>query len=1310
MVKRKKMKKILIFLLFCSVAFAENPYRVFNNFNAGELSPLLNARDDLAKYQSGCQIMENMIPLPQGGATKRPGTKYIAEVKTSSLATRILPFEFSTSQSYILELGNQYMRFFADGAAVNTGDGTGKVSATHLTAHWCLDDEEGATVLDTTTSHNGTLKAADDTATNTSTVTDTGKVDTGSFDLDAAYTVEVADAATLSFTDDSDDTTFSLACWAYITQADLQVLISKWRDSNATREWRLSLTKERKLQLHLADTSADLSGERVAQWYLNDDAADTHVDDVSTNHDGVSEVSNTEDITATGKINACFDFGGAESVEVADNAALSFIEGTNGDFSIATWVAVNTTTGNYQWILSKADHEAGSFDREWELYLDTNNRLVMRLWDESEDILIRVVTDDALVTGWRFVVATYEGQHASWAKETAANYMTLYVDGAAVNSTKTNNASYVKMEAGGSKLCMGASHRSVSGNQNFWADKMDNIVLFNVTLTAANVSALYNSGVGTETMGAAEPFAISDDAISLGWHFLVSTYSAPADETTAADGIILYVDGAVVDFTATNDADYTAMQNAAEEVRIGSQRNSGDTASEKIWADKMDEVAIFSDVLTASEIATLYNEVPYEVETPYLTADLFEIKYEQSADVLYLAHPDYETRKVSRLAETLWTVTAIDIDDGPFRTQNSDVADFIAASATTGSVTLTATGCTPFEIGTTVGHEPTGAEATDKSQTGALFKLVHPLDTLEYSETLADNYTHSQVENTSWMDCGTLYEGAGWTLTTLGTWTGTLEIERNYTIGAAHGADGWESVFAFASTDDRNVSTSGTAAAPSAGTSETKGTEADGSADYRAILTASGDAAESCKVYFATDQTEVVGIVEITSVVSSTSALGTVVQTLGSTDATHKWSEGSWSNYRGWPRTVTFFEDRLCFGGNTSQPDTIWASVTRDYDNMTEGADDDDALLFTLSSRQVNVIEWIIGKDKLLIGTSGAEWTMEGGTDEPLTPSNILVKQHSTYGSANLQATLANESVLFFQRGEEKMRELAYSWELDSYVAPDMTILANLVTDGGITETAFQKTPDSILWCVRGDGEMPIFSYERKENITAWSRMITEDGASDSDFESIARISGDPEDEIWVIVERYINSGTVRYIEQFQPRDFGSDAEDALYVDCSVTYDSASASSAMTGLTHLVGETVSVLADGVVFDDAVVSGTGTITLKSGGTTTTANTVQMGLPYEVHLQTMPLSWVGGVTIQGRMKRIGEVVANWYKSGDFYLGKDVINKGLYSIDGQTTSQDRKTFPPGYDRDVAVYIYQKSPEPLTLLGIATEFEVLQ
>jgi hypothetical protein len=539
------------------------------------------------------------------------------------------------------------------------------------------------------------------------------------------------------------------------------------------------------------------------------------------------------------------------------------------------------------------------------------------------------------------------------------------------------------------------------------------------------------------------------------------------------------------------------------------------------------------------------------------------------------------------------------------------------------------------------------------------------------------------------MDCGTVYEGSTWYVTTLGTWTGVLEIQRNYTIGAAHDASGWETATMrpFASTDDRNVTTNGT--------------EDVAAASYRSILTESGDASEACAVYFSTDQTEHIGIVEITAVASTTSATATVLTTLASTDATHKWSEGAWSNYRGWPRTVAFFEDRLCFGGNASQPDTIWTSVTSDYENMLEGADDDDALLFTLSSRQVNVIEWIIGKNKLLIGTSGAEWTLEGSADEPLTPSNVKAEQHSTHGSANLQATLASESVLFFQRGAKKMRELAYNWETDAYVSPDMTLLVPEVTGDGITDVAYQQTPNSILWCVRDDGEMAIFSYERAELITSWSRLIT-----DGSFESVAIITGDPEDQVWVSVKRTmagVNQGAaVRYIEYFSARDFGTDPCDAYFVDSGITYD-LTPTTTITGLTHLEAETVAVLGDGAIQTSQTVS-SGQITITS------ASTVQAGLPFTVQMKTMPLSFLGaGSSILGRVKRVSGLTAEYYNSGDFDYGVSATNKYTISVDGMDSDITvRKTFPAGYGKRGQVFIYQQSPEPFTLVSLGLDFEV--
>ncbi len=184
--------------------------------------------------------MENLIPIPQGGAQKRPGTKYIAEVKTSSLSTRIIPFEFSTSQSYVVEVGNQYMRFYTNNAQILSGDGTEDLSAIgNLVGHWLLNDAAAnQTVLDDDGgTHNGATLAA-----NTEDISETGKVGSGCFALNGTEYVIVTDHADFTFSDAGapGSKPFSVAAWIYVTdQSNSTIIVSKWDAGAATREWRL---------------------------------------------------------------------------------------------------------------------------------------------------------------------------------------------------------------------------------------------------------------------------------------------------------------------------------------------------------------------------------------------------------------------------------------------------------------------------------------------------------------------------------------------------------------------------------------------------------------------------------------------------------------------------------------------------------------------------------------------------------------------------------------------------------------------------------------------------------------------------------------------------------------------------------------------------------------------------------------------------------------------------------------------------------------------------------------------------------------
>jgi hypothetical protein len=541
---------------------------------------------------------------------------------------------------------------------------------------------------------------------------------------------------------------------------------------------------------------------------------------------------------------------------------------------------------------------------------------------------------------------------------------------------------------------------------------------------------------------------------------------------------------------------------------------------------------------------------------------------------------------------------------------------------------------------------------SDANLVNTSYRITHQTEdnTIDESFTAAD-----QTGGPIWVD-------GDWTFVTNGSWVGTVELQKSVDYGRTWIAVG--SPLESASGGGRNWDLSGT--------------ETEDDILYRVECTAytSGP----IQVIFTNENNFHDGAVYIDEIVDDDTAKGyvtTAIYCISGTaaDATERWAEGAWSTFRGFPRTVTFFEDRLVFGGNAYKPDTIWASVTGDYTNMKTGADDDDALDFTLSSNQINAIQWILGKSKLLIGTAGGEWSMAGSNEEPLTPSNVKAELQSTYGSQYLQANLINEGVLFFQRQAWKMRELAYNWELDSYVAPDMTILAKGITGDGITQTAYQQTPDSILWCVREDGELLSFSYERKEEVTAWARHIT-----DGNFLSVACIHSDTgEDEVWAVVERVIDSTTVKYMEYFSARDFGTDVNDAYFVDCGKTYTTNVLT--ISDLTWLEGETLYILADGDIHPTRTVSSS-SITLDA-----TYQTVHVGLPYTLQIKTMPLSYLTqGSTIHGRIKRINEVIARFYNSGDFYIGKDTSNLELISLDRMQSSDDvetetdKITFPPG------------------------------
>jgi hypothetical protein len=1374
--------------------------------NAGELSPLLDGRSDLEKYYSGSRIYKNFIPLPYGPSERRPGTVFVSEIKDNDKKARLQSFQYSTEQAYIIEFGDQYVRFFKDQGQIQDGDGTENIDhLDNVIAHWLLNETIGTNVVDDDGATHDMTASVD-----AATLTQTGKVGTGCFDLDGQYDCELADHSDFSFTDNSNDTAFSIACWGYVTQqGSLQVLMSKWRDAGTTREWRFGLSSDRKLQLHLVDSSTNLTSDRVAQWFLNDDAATTAVDDnvASVPHDGVCSV-NTDTINATGKINGALDFGGSVYATVSDHAALSFDDSGSNPFSIAAWIYV-TTTGVEQMILSKWD----TAKEEYFFSINSSGQLTFTMRDASAGTEQTAYVVAPLSTGWHFVVVTYDSRGGNG----AADGLKLYIDGVFNSSGKIKVAPYTAMENLTADMLIGA-RLSGGSEEKFFADKLDNIVLFDIELTAANILGLWNGGNGMETMIGAEVSAVSDNAIATGWHFFCSTYSAPADESTAAAGIILYVDSLAVDSTNTEDGAYTAMQNGAEEIRIGSQRNAADGANENFWGDKIDEVSIYGDVLTPAEIAGLFTATPYEISSDYLQADLFKMQHAQSADVLFTVHGDYPQSRLTRMEHALWTLENIVFDRPPFLSEN-DTDTTITPSARIGTIELTAS-----------------SSIFTSDMVGGYFLIKHPRTDNADTTTLTTDFTTFLSTGAT----GILVDVEGpFRLRTSATWTGTLQFKRTYDgelvlvldsapAGGAWEADdiitggtssetciivsvtdsthyyikqlsgeftdgeilsnqsansrdvaatypryeGWTQIDEVTSTQDQNFNNS---------YNETLGNA------YLRVERSADSAGNDPKVTISVERYYSYGVVKITGYTSGTVVTGTVISLLGSTDATKLWSEGLWSDERGFPRTTAFYEGRQWFAGTDFRPLDIVGSVTNQYDNMKRGDLADDSVAFTVDSAQQNMIRWLVGEEILLIGTSGAEWKL--GSYDPsdaITPTNpIKPRIQTTYGSKELNAILLANAVLFVDQQGTKVRGAQFIFEqgqAGSYDAPDYTLLSEHITKSGIVDMAFQQNPYPILWCVLANGRLVGMLFEPGQKVWGWFRCEI-----DGLVESVAVIPGTSEDEIWIIVKRTINSATKRYVEYFKPRDWGSDQADCFFVDSGLTFDGGAAvtitgvslanpcvvtaantfsendqvkivnvggtveinnkvytvtnpttttfeikdvvgsvqinstgwttytsggtaqqvENSFSGLDHLEGETVSVLGDGSVHPNVVVS-SGAVVL-----TEYYNKVHIGLPFTSALQPMELA-LPGADIRGKQKRISKIIFSFFDSlgakfgttsGSETIPFRKVTDALGAPPPLFTGKKIQTFPGGYELAGDIYVEQTQPLPLTVRSITVK-----
>jgi len=670
----------------------------------------------------------------------------------------------------------------------------------------------------------------------------------------------------------------------------------------------------------------------------------------------------------------------------------------------------------------------------------------------------------------------------------------------------------------------------------------------------------------------------------------------------------------------------------------------------------------------------LSGENAYEIVTPWDESDVFELQFCQDAETMRIVHPDYEPYKLTRTGHTSWTCTAINSTTGPFLDENNDTTWTLTSNKTTGTgATITSTD---------------DLFLPDPNYVGALFQISHSLAAGSVTKLF-----WSYGDSTS--DSITVQKYRYYDVITSGSWAGTFKIQRSY------GDDVWEDVYSIRYTYNGNIQYSGQ--------------ETEKTCLYRMKMVDQYLTSHNLRHYegmcygnFNARGFMNNGVVEITGVTNTKIATADIKIAIGAADTTtYHWSEGAWSNYRGWPRTVEHHEQRVIYGGSASYPQTIWASIIAtqdsDYDDFTANTESDstgnlggpDDIAWTYTLPGMNPIQWMKSTEYLMIGTTSGVGKL-GQPDKPITPNfppTFRIQNHN--GCAYIQPKGAVDALLYIERGGQKVRELAFAYSSDKYEAPDMTVLAEHITGDGIVEIDFQNRPEPILWCVREDGQLLSFTYHRKHDVLAWSRNNT--GIADK-FKSVAVIPGSDEDELWAIVDRNVDT----YVEQFQPWDWGTDQNDCYFVDCAVDD--------ITNLTHIEGETVALFADGRPIGTYTVSG-GEISPSGSYTYTT-----VGLPYTSVFETVPLIvYAQNGTSLGKNVRVLGLTADFYETLGCHIGtSSSYNADIkFSDDSFATTVDVFNgiklipFARGWSRSPTIYLTESTPVPVTLRGYNVDLE---
>lgn len=557
-----------------------------------------------------------------------------------------------------------------------------------------------------------------------------------------------------------------------------------------------------------------------------------------------------------------------------------------------------------------------------------------------------------------------------------------------------------------------------------------------------------------------------------------------------------------------------------------------DTGANTFELNYMDGTAVNSTAFGAYSSGGTVEEV-YQISSPYLEADLQEIQFVQSADVITLTHPSYAPRELSRTGDTSWTLAVID--------GVPEIARGTGLGATAG-----AAGANTYRYQMTAVAYETYEESLPATAAGATLTSV-TLTNPAVGTVTSHGYSSG---DTVFIDT----DGSGMPEIAGKFFIVNVLTANTFELKDIRGNDVDATAYT-AYTGGRTISNTVTRITSAAAPSTT---------NPHVIQMASPP---SNAVEFNVYRENSNGVFGWIGVSSSNTFRDTGAVDPDPGDTPPRPSEFFVEDDARYPSVVGYYQQRRLFAASDSEPEAVWASRTGSFSNFTYSRplQDDDSLSFTLAGSQVNRVKHLIDLGKLVVLTQGGEWAVQGDAAGTLTPSEINARQYTYNGASSLRPLIIGNTALYVQARGNIVRDLGFDISSDGYRGIDLTVYSNHLVDGyQINDWAYAQVPESIVWMVRDDGVLLGLTYVRDQQLLAWHRHDTQGGI----IENVCVVPEGNEDVLYWVVKRTVDGKSVRYIERVGSRFVDEDAvEDQTVLDSYLTYDGRNTSATTMTLT-----------------------------------------------------------------------------------------------------------------------------------------------